>query len=74
MESKIDQLKTIVKSAQKLENLKNNKGKSPKQTPKKSDWPTMSAAGPFRKGKSHYNVGAVVVGDILVVNVQCRET
>ena len=51
MESKIDQLTTIVKSAQKIENQKSNKGKSPKQTLKKSDGPTTSAAGPFRKGK-----------------------
>ena len=35
MESKIDQLTTIVKSAQKLENQKSNKGKSLKQTPNK---------------------------------------
>ena len=54
MESKIDQLTTIVKSAQKLENHKNNKGKSPKQTPKKSEGPTTSAAGPFRKGKKPF--------------------
>ena len=51
MESKIDQLTTIVKSAQKMENQKSSKGKSPKQTPKKSDGPTTSAAGPFWKGK-----------------------
>ena len=51
MESKIDQLTTIVKSAQKLENQKSGKGKSPKQTPKKMEGPAMNAAGPFRKGK-----------------------
>ena len=51
MESKIDQLTMIVKSAQKMENQKSSKGKLPKQTPKKSDGPTMSAAGPFRKVK-----------------------
>ena len=54
MESKIDQLKTIVKSTQKLENHKNNKGKSPKQMPKQSEGPTTSTAGPFRKGKKPF--------------------
>ena len=51
MEFKIDQLMTIVKSVQKLDGQKNNLGKSPKQTPKKSDGPTTSAAGLFKKGK-----------------------
>ena len=51
MESKIDQLTMIVKSAQKMENQKSSKGKSPEQTPKKLDGPTTSAAGPFWKGK-----------------------
>ena len=48
MESKIDQLTMTVKSAQKMENQKSSKGKSPKQTLKKLDGPTTSAAGPFQ--------------------------
>ena len=51
MESKIDHLTTIVKSAQKVENQKSYKGKSPKTTPKKTEGPATTAAGPFRKGK-----------------------
>ena len=47
MESKIDHLTTIVKSAQKVENKKCYKGKSPKTTPKKMEGPATTAAGPF---------------------------
>ena len=52
MESKIEQLTTIVKSAQKTEasNAKSRE-QSPKVTPKKSTGPGTSAAGPFNKGK-----------------------
>ena len=71
---KIDQLTTIVKSAQKLENQKGNKGKSLKQTPKKSDGLLQVQLVLSEKVKSHFNVGIVVVGDIQVVNVPHRET
>ena len=52
VESKIEQLTTIVKSAQKAE-ISNTKSReqSPKITPKKSTGPGVSAAGPFNKGK-----------------------
>ena len=52
MESKIEQLTTIVKSAQKAE-TKNTppKGLVSKSTPKKPSGPGISSAGPFQKGK-----------------------
>ena len=76
MESKIDQLTTIVKSVQKFDSQKsqNHKGKSPKQTPKKSEGPTPSAAGPFWKGKKPLQVGIVDDGGMLVMNAWHRET
>ena len=52
MESKLEQLTTIVKSAQKAEtNGIKPRDQTPKVTPKKSGGPGVSAAGPFNKGK-----------------------
>ena len=52
VESKIEQLTTIVKSAQKAEsNSTKSREQSPKITPKKLAGPEVSAAGPFHKGK-----------------------
>ena len=52
VESKIQQLTTIVKSAQKAEsNNTKSREQSPKITPKKSTGQGVSAAGPFNKGK-----------------------
>ena len=53
MESKLEQLTTIVKSAQKMTNAENSKSGSltPKNTPKKTGGPTTTSAGPFHKGK-----------------------
>ena len=52
VESKLEQLTTIVKSAQKAEtNHAKSREQSPKITPKKSAGPGVSAAGPFNKGK-----------------------
>ena len=52
MESKIEQLTTIVKSAQKTETKSTPpKGVISKSTPKKSNGAGMSSAGPFQKGK-----------------------
>ena len=53
MESKLEQLTTIVKSAQKMTNAENSKSGSstPKNTPKKSGEPAITSVGPFHKGK-----------------------
>ena len=52
MESKLEQLTTIVKSAQKAESKSvQSREQNPKNTPKKSNGPGASSAGPFNKGK-----------------------
>ena len=53
MESKLEQLTTIVKSAQKATGLENSKSRTQfsRNTPKKSGGPATSAAGLFNKGK-----------------------
>ena len=52
MESKIEQLTTIVKSAQKAESKSvQSREQNSKNTPKKTNGPGISAAGPFSKGK-----------------------
>ena len=53
MESKLEQLTTIVKSTQKMTSNENPKTgvNTPRTTPKKSGGPATSAAGPFQKGK-----------------------
>ena len=53
MEFKLEQLTTIVKSAQKMTNADNSKqgSQTPRNTPKKSGGPTTTSAGPFNKGK-----------------------
>ena len=53
MESKLEQLTTIVKSAQKMTNNENSKQglNTPRNTPKKSGGSATSVAGPFQKGK-----------------------
>ena len=53
MESRLEQLTTIVKSAQKMTNAENSTSGStmPKNTPRKSGEPTTTSTGPFHKGK-----------------------
>ena len=56
MESKLEQLTTIVKSAQKATGYENSKSRaqSSRNTPKKSGGPATSSAGPFNKGKKPF--------------------
>ena len=56
MESKLEQLTTIVKSAQKVTGHENSKSgaQSSRNTPKKSGGPATSSAGPFNKGKKPF--------------------
>ena len=56
MESKLEQLTTIVKSAQKVTDHGNSKvgTQSLRDTPKKMRGPATSAAGPFNKGKKPF--------------------
>ena len=56
MESKLEQLTTIVKSAQKVTSHENPKsGTQPfRSTPKKMGGPATSSAGPFNKGKKPF--------------------
>ena len=56
MESKPEQLTTIVKSAQKVTGHENSKSgaQTSRNTPKKSGGPATSSAGPFNKGKKPF--------------------
>ena len=76
MESKLEQLTTIVKSAQKMTNAENSKSGSstPKNTPKKSGGPATTSAGPFHKGKKQEGVGDVAGGATSLESVPLRET
>ena len=56
MESKLEQLTTIVKSAQKVTSHESPKSRTQpsRSTPKKMGGPATSSAGPFNKGKKPF--------------------